>query len=337
MSVELELTDDRDRAVFAELLTAADVVVENFRAGVFERLGYSWASLQQLNPALIYCSISGFGHDGPMRSDPAYDQIIQGLSGIMSITGTPQTAPVRAGFPVCDTLGGLTAAFMICAALEQRRRTSRGSRLDVSMLESALSAMGWPVTSYLISGAEPAPMGNDNATAAPSGTFRTADGLINIAANRQVQFETLCRLIGREDLITNPRFADGDRRKASRAALNAQLEQALSHRDARAWCSVLSPAGVPAAPVVSVPEALELEQVRHREFLSELPFPGDPERRLRVCGAAAHVDGEPVSPATAPPELGADNERLPEIMTRWTQRARSQPAAPHSETAGSRP
>lgn len=238
----------------------------------------------------------------------------------MSITGTPETAPLRVGYPACDTLGGLTAAFMICAALERRRRTGRGARLDVSMLESALSAMGWPVANYLISGVAPRPMGNENATAAPSGTFRTKDGLINIAANQQAQFEALCALIGRADLIADPRFLDRERRKASRSALNAEIEGALRDRGARAWANALSAAGVPAAPVVSVAEALELEQVRHRQFLADLPLPGFPGRSLRVCGAATHVDGTAVRPAAPPPELGAHNDRLAAIIEQWSAR-----------------
>ena len=140
-----------------------------------------------------------------MSQRPAYDQIIQGLSGMMSITGTEETVPLRVGFPICDTFGGVVAAMSINAALLKKERTGHGSFLDVSMLEASLSAMGWAVSNYLVSGVEPTPMGDQNATAAPSGTFQAADGPLNIAANRQEQFETLCRLIGRADLATTTR------------------------------------------------------------------------------------------------------------------------------------
>ena len=203
-SIELDLKDAGDRAAFEAMVRDADVLLENFRAGVLARLGFDWATLRELNPRLVYCAISGFGQTGPMSGAPAYDQIIQGLTGMMSITGTPETAPQRVGFPVCDSVGGLAAALAICAALLGRQRTGEGAFLDVSMLETSLSAMGWTVSNYLVSGVDPEPMGDQNATAAPSGTFETADGPLNIAANRQEQFETLCRLAERDGLGDRP-------------------------------------------------------------------------------------------------------------------------------------
>src|SRR3954447_2446228 len=272
-SVELDLKDDRDRATFEELATHADVLVENFRAGVLARIGFPWERLRELNPGLVYCAISGFGQTGPMSQAPAYDQIIQGLSGMMSITGTKETAPLRIGFPVCDTVGGLTAALHISAALAGRARTGKGTFLDVSMLESAVSAMGWAVSNYLVSGVPPEPMGTQNATAAPSGTFQAADGPLNIAANRQRQFETLCDLLDRRDLLDDPRFTDREQRKLHRDELTGELNLALGRRTAGEWERILSPAGVPAARVVTVPQAVGLDQLEHRGFFTELPFP----------------------------------------------------------------
>src|SRR4051812_173213 len=186
-SVELDLKDAAGRADFEDMVRGADVLLENFRAGVLARLGFGWPRLRELNPGLVYCAISGFGQTGPMSQAPAYDQIIQGLSGMMSITGTKETAPLRIGFPVCDTVGGLSAALAIVASLAGRRLDGKGRCLDVSMLEASLSAMGWAVSNSLVSGIEPEPMGDRTATAAPSGTFDTADGPLNIAANRQEQ------------------------------------------------------------------------------------------------------------------------------------------------------
>jgi len=173
-----------------------------------QRLGLGHDRLKEIRPGLVYCAISGFGQTGPMRGNPAYDQIIQGLSGIMSITGTPETAPLRVGYPVADTLGGLVGAFAIAAALVRQKTSGEGAFLDVSMLECTLSALGWPVSNYLTAGVEPRPMGNENMTAAPSGAFRTGDGLLNIAANKQEQFVALCGLIGRSELASDPRFAE---------------------------------------------------------------------------------------------------------------------------------
>jgi crotonobetainyl-CoA:carnitine CoA-transferase CaiB-like acyl-CoA transferase len=303
-SVTLDLKDPRDRETFDAMLGEADVLLENFRAGVLARLGYSAEALHRANPRLIYCAISGFGQAGPMSQAPAYDQIVQGLSGMMSITGTPETAPVRVGFPVADSVGGLVAAMAICAALAGRARTGRGAVLDVSMLEASLSAMGWAASNYLVSGVPPEPMGDQNATAAPSGTFATADGPLNIAANRQQQFEVLCRLVGREELVTDERFADREARKAHRAALNAELTTALRRRPAREWEQLLSAAGVPAARILSVPQAVELEQLQVRDFFTDLAFPGDPGRTLRVSGNGVHLDGAPLRPGSPPPLLG---------------------------------
>nr|MDT0659479.1 CoA transferase [Micromonospora sp. DSM 115978] len=309
-SIELDLKLPTDRAAFEELLAGSDVLLENFRAGVLARIGYGWDVLHRRNPRLIYCAISGFGQHGPMSQAPAYDQIIQGLAGMMSITGTRETAPLRVGFPVSDSVGGLVAAMAICAALAGRSRTGEGVFLDVSMLEASLSAMGWAASNYLVSGVAPEPMGDQNATAAPSGTFETADGSLNIAANRQTQFETLCKLVGRPDLVTDERFADREARKAHRAALNAELNAALRSRPAAEWERMLAAAGVPAARILTVAEAVELEQLRDRGFLTELPFPGDPGRTLRVSGNGVLVNGTPLRPTTPPPLLGEQNDDL---------------------------
>ncbi len=303
-SVELDLKSAAGKARFEELVGAADVLLENFRAGVLTRLGFGWDRLRELNPRLVYCAISGFGQDGPMSQAPAYDQIIQGLSGMMAATGTPETAPVRVGFPVCDTIGGLTAALHICAALAGRRSTGEGVFLDLSMLEAAMSAMGWTVSNYMVSGVEAAPMGDQNATAAPSGTFHAADGPLNIAANRQEQFETLCRLLGRPDLLTDPRFAGREARKQHRDELNDELNAALALRPVKEWEQLLSAAGVPAARIVTVPEALRLEQLEHRGFCTALPFPDGSERVLRVFGSGVLHNGEPLRPVGPPPVLG---------------------------------
>jgi len=327
-SIELDLKAAGGREVFEDLVRGADVLLENFRAGVLARLGFDWPRLRELNPSLIYCAITGFGQTGPMSQAPAYDQIIQGLSGMMSITGTEETAPLRVGFPVCDTIGGLMAALSISAALAGRERTGEGCFLDLSMLEASMSAMGWTVSHYLISGVEPAPMGRQNATAAPSGTFQTADGPLNIAANQQSQFEALCHVVGRPDLLTDPRFADREARKRHRDALNAEVDAALAARTAAEWEQLLPAAGVPAARILAVPDAVASPQLAHRGFVTEVPFPGNANRAVRVTGNGVLVDGRPLRPAGPPPRLGEHNadvadliaQRLPVARTEGTVR-----------------
>ncbi len=210
--------------MFRRLVATADVVIENFRPGVMERLGFGYEALKKLKPGLVYCAISGFGQDGPLKDNPAYDQIVQGLAGVMSVTGDETSAPLRVGYPIADTIGGLTAAFAIAAALVRRGRTGEGECIDVSMLEATLVTMGWQVSNWLIAGLRPQPLGNENMTAAPSGLFATGDGPLNIAANQQQQFETLVRLIGRAELATDPRFAEREDRKRNRLALKAEIE-----------------------------------------------------------------------------------------------------------------
>jgi crotonobetainyl-CoA:carnitine CoA-transferase CaiB-like acyl-CoA transferase len=310
-SVELNLKDPAGRLDFADLVRGADVLLENFRAGVLDRMGFGWPELRALRPGLIYCAISGFGQAGPMARAPAYDQIIQGLSGMMSITGTPRTAPLRVGFPICDTVGGLMAALAIAAALAGRAATGRGCFLDVSMLEASISAMGWTVSNYLVSGVPPEPMGDQNATAAPSGTFDAADGPLNIAANRQEQYETLCRLVGMPSLITDPRFADREARKRNRSTLNQELNAALQARKASEWERLLTEAGVPAARILTVPQATGLAQLAHRGFFTDLPHPDGSGRVLRVSGNGVVVDGEPLRPSGPPPLLGQHNAAFP--------------------------
>jgi CoA:oxalate CoA-transferase len=309
-SVTLNLKRPGGKAAFERLVASADVLVENFRPGVTERLGLGYTALRQLKADLVYCAISGFGQDGPLAGNPAYDQIIQGLSGVMSVTGSPHTAPLRVGYPVCDTMGGITAAFAIAAALFRRERTGEGECIDVSMLEATLVAMGWAVSNWLIAGVRPTPMGNENMSAAPSGAFRTGRGLLNIAANQQQQFETLCRLVGREELITDPRFAARDDRKLNRYELKTELEHALARKSAAEWAPELNAAGVPAGEILSVPEILEHPQVRGRQLIKRFPDVPGIEREVAVVRAGfrlAHGDPEPESP---PPALGADTEAI---------------------------
>ncbi len=212
-SLTINLKNAAGKEVFHRLVATGDVVVENFRPGVMDRLGLGYEALKNFKPDLIYCAISGFGQTGPLKDNPAYDQIVQGLSGVMSITGDKNSAPLRVGYPLADTIGGITAAFAVAAALFRRQRNGEGEFIDVSMLEATLVTMGWAVSNWLIAGVTPEPMGNENVTASPSGTFKTGDGLLNIAANQQGQFQKLCELIGRKELAVDPRFNDREERK----------------------------------------------------------------------------------------------------------------------------
>lgn len=306
-SITVNLKHPRGKDIFRKLVKSADVVVENFRPGVMDRLGLGYEALRKENPKLIYCAISGFGQDGPLRDAPAYDQIVQGISGVMSITGSPETAPFRVGYPVADTIGGLTAAFAISAALADR---SAGRFIDVSMVEAVLATMGWVVSNHLIAGTQPAPVGNENITASPSGTFRTGDGLLNIAANKQEQFEALCSLIGRTDLVADPRFATRQARLQNRCALNDLIETALAAKSADAWWPLLNAAGVPAGPVYTVPQALAHPQIRDRGMIATFADAPGVGRDIRVVRTGCKLDGEAPAVDTPPPVLGQHTDRI---------------------------
>jgi CoA:oxalate CoA-transferase len=309
-SVVLDLKNEADRSRFLDLVATADALVENFRPGVMKRLGLDCERLKEARPNLVYCAISGFGQTGPMRDNPAYDQIIQGLSGIMSITGTPETAPLRVGYPVADTLGGLVGAFAVTAALVRQKTSGEGAFLDVSMLECTLSALGWPVSNYLTAGVDPRPMGNENMTAAPSGTFRTGDGLLNIAANKQEQFVTLCSLVGRPELAADERFAEREARKRNRTQLKLLIEDALSMAPAAVWEEKFNRAGVPAGRVLTIPQVLDEAQVRERNVTANFAGVAGRSEPLTVVRGGFLVDGDAPLPKSPPPELGQHMDEM---------------------------
>ena len=298
------------KRILKELVAKSDALVENFRPGVMARLNLDYETLARENPRLVYCAISGFGQDGPLAKLPAYDQIVQGMSGVMSITGDADTAPYRVGYPMADTIGGMTAAFAVAAALANRD-DNRGTFIDVSMLEAVIATMGWVVSNHLIAGQAPSPNGNDNFTASPSGTFKTADGVMNIAANKQEQFEVLCEIIGNPGLAQDPRFADRKSRLDNRSALTAELEAAFATAPTHDWVEKLTAQGVPAGPVWSVPEALAHPQLADRGLLQTHRI--GPED-LQLVGIGAKLDGTAPGVSSPPPELGAHtNEILTEL------------------------
>jgi crotonobetainyl-CoA:carnitine CoA-transferase CaiB-like acyl-CoA transferase len=217
---------------------------------------------------------------------------------------------LRVGYPVADTMGGITAAYAISAALFRRERSGEGEFIDVSMLESTLVAMGWVVSNWLIAGVRPEPMGNDNMTASPSGTFRTGAGLLNVAANQQQQFETLCALIGRTDLVADPRFAGREDRKRHRAALSGEIERALAARPAAEWSALLNANGVPAGEVLDVPAVLEHPQVVERELVRTFSGVPNVDDDVSVVRSGFRLKSGDPAPASPPPALGADTESL---------------------------
>lgn len=304
-SLTLNLKAAEGKGILRALVRDADVLVENFRPGVMDRLGVGPDALRAENPKLIYAAISGFGQDGPWRDRPAYDQIVQGASGVMSITGDADSAPLRVGYPLADTIGGLTAAMAICAALNA---PERGAVIDVSMLEATLATMGWVVSNYLVGGVVPQAQGNENPTSAPSGAFQAADGLLNIAANKDEQWAILARHLGRDDLLKTPDYATREDRKTNRLRLKAELETVLTTRPARDWARELNALGVPAGAVMSVPDILAHQQVADRDFLSHFTDVPGVARDLDLVRTGFLMDGTRPAVADPPPLLGQHSD-----------------------------
>ncbi len=308
-SITINLKNARGKEIFLRLVKSADVVVENFRPGVMNRLGLGFEALRQHQPRLVYCAISGFGQEGPLKGLPAYDQIIQGMSGVMSITGDAGNAPYRVGYPIADTIGGMTAAFALTAALADTERTE-ARFIDVSMLESVIATMGWVVSNYLNAGHIPGPLGNENFTASPSGTFKTADGLLNIAANKQEQFDALCHVLDCPELIGDELFSKRQARLQNRVALKERLEKALAARSATEWWPLLTEKGIPSGPVYAVQDVLAHPQIRDRGMIANFESVPGVGRDIEIVRSGFKVNRQAPSVDLPPPELGQDTDAL---------------------------
>ncbi len=309
-SITLNLKNPRGKDIFRRLVADADVVLENFRPGTMERLGLGADTLRAINQRLIYCAVSGFGQTGPLAQRASYDQIIQGYCGLMSLTGDADTAPMRAGLVVCDTTAAITAAFAIAAALFRRASTGEGEVIDVAMLDCALGSMtSWMISNYLNAGHVPLPLGNHSHTSAPSGTFRTGDGVINLVNNEQKQFEATCDALGLPELKTDPRFCGRDERMRNQAVLRSVLEAQLAQASTAEWEQRLSAAGVPVGPVLTVPQIAEHEQLRARGVVHTVHAPAI-GRDIQVAGLGFHLGGRPVEIAAPPPVLGEHTEEV---------------------------
>ncbi len=309
-SVTLNLKQEKANEIFKKLVETADVIVENFRPGVMDRLGVGYNTLKEINPKIVFCAISGFGATGPDAFKPAYDQIIQGLSGEMAINGDQRLNPLRAGFPVCDTIGGLNAAFAIMSALYYREKTGEGQYVDIALLDSIMPFFGWVAANLMIGGQQPELLGNDNFTAAPSGTFKTKNGFINIAANKQEQWESVADILGVPELKEDPRFKERDARKANRVALTPLLEVKLIEQDTDFWVDILNKNDVPSGDILSLEDALKQPQIEHRQTFGTVNVDGIGD--MKLFNMTAKFEKTPGMVETPPPTL---SQHTVEILT----------------------
>jgi len=294
--------------IVRELAAKADVVMENFRGGVMDRLGIGYKDLAVINPKLIYCAISGFGQTGPYSNEQGYDGKIQALSGIMSITGHPEMGPTRAGFAVCDVLSGMTAAFAVSSALYQRTHTGIGQFIDVSMLEASLAFLSTQVADFTVAGHRQEQFGNQAISRkATANLFRAKDSYLLLAVNDEKQYRALMTAIGRTEVFDDPRFADWFLRNENKDALREIIEAALAKQDAKAWEKALNAVGAPSASIWTIEEVIAHPQVIAREVMQSVQTQYGMLRLMgsgfQMAHGGGHLD-------TAPPELGADTDMI---------------------------
>lgn len=305
-SVSLNLKAPEGLDVMKRLIETADVFIENFRPGTIARLGLPFDVVREINPKIVYCSISAFGQDGAMSRRPAYDHVIQGMCGIMKTTGTVETGPQKVGAPYIDYATGLNAAFAIVSALHETGRTGRAVYLDVAMLDTSMLLMASLITSHLTGGWTPRPSGNEAWSQSPSsGAFETKDGLLMVAANNDKQFRALCAGLGRADILEDARWKEAPCRAKNATELRAELVRIFRSRPALEWERVLDEAGVPAAKVRSLDETLAEPHAATRAFAHTMHWDRQPHE-FHVPTLGFKVDGEVIVPTTPPPELGGD-------------------------------
>jgi CoA:oxalate CoA-transferase len=308
-SIALDLKDADDRAIFDKLLARADVLVENFRPGTMERLGYGFEALHALHPRLVVASASGFGQTGPLARRPAYDIVVQGMGGIMSLTGEPGGPPTRVGTSLGDIAAGLFTAIGVQAALLEQQRSGRGMQVDVAMLDSQVAILENAIARYAATGEVPGPIGSRHPSITPFEALATHDGFVIVAAGNDALFAKLCAALGRHDLCNDPRFASNDDRTRHQAALKHALEEALASDTSARWLERLESAGVPCGPIQDVAQVLSDPQVAARNMLVEArdPVAG----AVRMAGNPVKLSAFPDPPERPPaPDLDADRARI---------------------------
>ena len=307
-SMTLNLKLGEARAVLERLVSTADVVVENYRPDVKHRLGIDYESLSRMNPRIILASISGFGQDGPYAARPGFDQIAQGMSGLMSVTGLPGQGPVRAGAAIADMAAGLFAALGIMTALIERAQSGRGQWVQSSLLQSGIALMDFQAARYLMKGEVPPQVGNDHPTSMPTSAYRTADGYINVAASGDGMWQRLCRAIGREELLSRPEFAGQQERADNRAPLNNELNSAFQKKKSSEWIDALNRAGVPCGPIYAVDQVFADPQVQHLGAAAEVDHPA--LGRFRLLNQAVRLSRTPAAVVAPTPEIGQHTDEV---------------------------
>jgi crotonobetainyl-CoA:carnitine CoA-transferase CaiB-like acyl-CoA transferase len=307
-SMTLDLKHPKGVEILKTLVAKCDILVENFRPDVKHRLGIDYETLSRINPRLIYASISGFGQSGPYRDRPGYDQIAQGLGGLMSVTGLPGQGPVRVGIPVADLTAGMFLAHGVLVALLERERSGRGQWVHTSLLEAMVRMLDFQTTRWLIGKEIPPQAGNDHPTGIPTGVFKTADGHMNIAASGQHMYRRLCEALDVRHLIDDPRFKTPQDRSKNRLACNAELEKATVTKTSAEWVDILNKAGVPCGPILNVKEVFEDEQIRHLKLAVTIQHPRLGEQTVQNLPVT--LSRTPGAVVSASPDMGEHTDQV---------------------------
>jgi crotonobetainyl-CoA:carnitine CoA-transferase CaiB-like acyl-CoA transferase len=324
-SITVDFSQPEGQAIVRGLAAQSDILLENFKVGGLQKLGLGAEDLQQLNPRLIYCSITGFGQTGPYASRAGYDFLMQGMGGLMSLTGEPDGEPMKAGVAVTDLFSGLYAVSAILAALYERDRSQRGQHIDIALFDVQIATLANQIMSYLVAGEQPPRLGNAHPSIVPYQAFKTADGHVILAIGNDAQFARFCDIAGCAHLANDPRYAANPGRVANRETLIPQLQTTMRSRPSKAWIADLEPAGVPCGPINQLADLETDEQVIARRIFTTVPHPtgGD----LRMVASPIRFSRSQAEPRDAPPLLGADTdailtERLgatPEDLRAWRQ------------------
>jgi formyl-CoA transferase len=307
-SMTLNLKTEEGRAIFMKLVATADVVIENYRPDVKFRLGIDYESLAKVNPRIVLGSISGFGQDGPYRDRPGFDQIAQGMGGVMSVTGAPGEGPMRVGTAIADLSAGLYCALGIMTALLEREASGRGQWVQSNLLQSQITLMDFQAARYLMQGEVPQQVGNDHPTSMPTSAYRTQDGYINIGASGDGMWRRLCAAIGRQELEGRAEFADQPSRARNRKMLNAEINAALAAKTSAEWIDVLNAAGVPCGPIYAMDQVFADPQVKHLGVAASVRHKKLGE--IRLLNQAVKLSRTQAALVSASPEVGEHTGEL---------------------------
>jgi crotonobetainyl-CoA:carnitine CoA-transferase CaiB-like acyl-CoA transferase len=307
-SITLNLKSPEGLAAFKRLVKKADVLIENFRPAVKKRLGIDYKTLRKINPGLVYASISGFGQDGPYADRPGFDQIAQGMGGLMSITGYPDQGPLRVGIPVADLTAGLFAALGILTALLERDKSGKGQAIETSLLQAQIFMLDFQAARYLVEGEVAGQAGNNHPTTIPTSAFKTRDGYINIATTGGKMWERFCQALGAPALLENSDYRTAGARLKNRDALNAEIETYLQSRDSAAWVEHFNDAGVPSGPIYSIDKVFADPQVKHLQMAQKVD--GKSKSRLTLVGQPVSLSRTPSHLAAPPPKLGEHTDAV---------------------------